>query len=97
MQVGAVSLRATLNCEAFADAHKNESHFDRSSFVGLAWRPAGESCCVGALATNSNLASGFPPWTLGPLATDPCLLPITDHSVCPRPVCAEVYSTGRAK
>ena len=53
--VGAVSLRATLNCEAFADAHRSESHFDRSSFVGLAWRPAGEACCVGALPTNSNL------------------------------------------
>lgn len=52
--VGAVSLRATLNCEAFADAHRSESHFDRSSFVGLAWRPAGEACCVGALPTNSN-------------------------------------------
>lgn len=57
-QVGAVNLRATLNCEAFADAHKAESHFDRSSFVGLAWRPPGESCCVGALTTNSNLHTG---------------------------------------
>ena len=35
-QVGAVSLRATLNCEAFAEAHRNESHYDRDSFVGLA-------------------------------------------------------------
>ena len=34
--VGAVSLRATLNCDAFAHAHSSESHFDRSSFVGLA-------------------------------------------------------------
>ena len=34
--VGAVSLRATLNCDAFALAHSSESHFDRSSFVGLA-------------------------------------------------------------
>lgn len=34
--VGAVSLRATLNCDAFAIAHSSESHFDRSSFVGLA-------------------------------------------------------------
>tara|TARA_B110000902_G_scaffold143140_1_gene165083 strand:+ start:178 stop:507 length:330 start_codon:yes stop_codon:yes gene_type:complete len=50
-QVGAVSLRATLNCEAFADAHRAESHFDRSSFVGLAWRPPGESCCVEIYST----------------------------------------------
>ena len=34
--VGAVSLRATLNCDAFATEHSGESHFDRSSFVGLA-------------------------------------------------------------
>ena len=34
--VGAVSLRATLNCDAFASEHSGESHFDRSSFVGLA-------------------------------------------------------------
>lgn len=34
--VGAASLRATLNCDAFATAHSAESHFDRSSFVGLA-------------------------------------------------------------
>jgi TATA-box binding protein (TBP) (component of TFIID and TFIIIB) len=42
--VAATSLRATLNCDAFASAHSSESHFDRSSFVGLAWRPKGESC-----------------------------------------------------
>lgn len=35
-QVGAASLRATFNCEAFAEAHRSESHFDRESFVGLA-------------------------------------------------------------
>ena len=49
-QVGAVSIRATLNCEAFADAHRASAHYDQSSFVGLAWRPEGESCCVGTLA-----------------------------------------------
>ena len=46
-QVGAVSLRATLNCDAFAMAHSSESHFDRSSFVGLAWRPPREAICCG--------------------------------------------------
>jgi len=49
--VGASSLRATLNCEAFADAHPHDSHFDRSSFVGLAWRPPREACCVEVYST----------------------------------------------
>jgi TATA-box binding protein (TBP) (component of TFIID and TFIIIB) len=35
-QVGAASLRATLNCDAFAREHSAESHFDKQSFVGLA-------------------------------------------------------------
>ena len=35
-QVGAVSMEATFNCEAFASAHLSTSHYDRSSFVGLA-------------------------------------------------------------
>lgn len=55
--VGAVSIRATLNCEAFANAHRASSHYDQSSFVGLAWRPEGEACCVGTLArTYTNTA-----------------------------------------
>jgi TATA-box binding protein (TBP) (component of TFIID and TFIIIB) len=49
--VGAVSLKATLNCEAFANAHRASSHYDQSSFVGLAWRPEGESCCVEIYST----------------------------------------------
>ena len=44
-QVGAVSLGMNLNCNAFADAHSSDAHFDRNSFVGLAWRPANESIC----------------------------------------------------
>ena len=50
-QVGAVSLQATLNCEAFAEAHKDESHFDRTSFVGLAWRPRNEKICCEIYST----------------------------------------------
>ena len=50
-QVGAVSLRATLNCDAFATEHSGESHFDRSSFVGLAWRPAREHICCEIYST----------------------------------------------
>lgn len=32
-QVGAVSIDAALNCEAFASAHSSTSHYDRDSFV----------------------------------------------------------------
>jgi hypothetical protein len=46
-QVGAFSLHATLNCEAFATEHSSTAHFDVKSFVGLAWRPAGEPICCG--------------------------------------------------
>ena len=50
-EVGAVSLRATLNCDAFAREHSGESHFDRSSFVGLAWRPPREHICCEIYST----------------------------------------------
>ena len=46
-QVGAFNLKATLNCEAFATEHSSTAHFDVKSFVGLAWRPAGEPICCG--------------------------------------------------
>ena len=49
--VGAVALKATLNCDGFATAHSSDSHFDRSSFVGLAWRPSGESICCEVYST----------------------------------------------
>ena len=35
-QVGALSLGATLNCDAFATAHSHSTHYDSKSFVGLA-------------------------------------------------------------
>lgn len=50
-QVGAVSLRASLNCEGFASAHSSSSHFDRASFVGLAWRPPNEKICCEIYST----------------------------------------------
>ena len=34
--VGAVSLRASFNCDGFASAHSADAHFDPDSFVGLA-------------------------------------------------------------
>ena len=55
-QVGAVSIDAKLDCDAFASTHSATSHYDRASFVGLAWRPGGEQICCGALHTiQSNL------------------------------------------
>ena len=33
-QVGAVSIDAKLNCDAFASTHSATSHYDRASFVG---------------------------------------------------------------
>lgn len=46
--VGAVSIRGNLNCDSFASAHSATSHYDRQSFVGLAWRPVNECICCGA-------------------------------------------------
>lgn len=53
VQVGAFSLCATLNCEEFANVHSATAHYDVNSFVGLAWRPAGESICCGKIAAFS--------------------------------------------
>ena len=50
-QVGAVSIDAALNCEAFASAHSSTSHYDRDSFVGLAWRPHQERICCEVYST----------------------------------------------
>ena len=50
-QVGAISLRATLNCEGFANDHRSTSHYDAESFVGLAWRPENESSCCEIYST----------------------------------------------
>ena len=38
-----------LDCDAMAETHSATSHYDRQSFVGLAWRPQGESMCCGTL------------------------------------------------
>jgi len=50
-QVGAVSLQATLNCEEFASAHTATTFYDIKSFVGMAWRPAGEPICCEIYST----------------------------------------------
>ena len=50
-QVGAVSIGAKLDCDAFASTHSATSHYDRASFVGLAWRPGGEQICCEIYST----------------------------------------------
>ena len=50
-QVGAASIDARLDCDAFARTHSATSHFDRASFVGLAWRPTLESICCEIYST----------------------------------------------
>ena len=42
-QVGAVAMRAKLDCDAFANGHSSSSHYDKQSFVGLAVRTNGRS------------------------------------------------------
>ena len=54
-EVGAFNLKATLNCEAFATEHSSTAHFDVKSFVGLAWRPAGEPICCGEFDPTLNI------------------------------------------
>ena len=51
VQVGAVSINAKLDCDAFASTHSATSHYDRASFVGLAWRPGGENICCEIYST----------------------------------------------
>ena len=49
--VGATAMRTTIDCTAFARAHSSEAMFDKSSFVGLTWRPRGEPICVEVYGT----------------------------------------------
>lgn len=49
--VGASNLHTHIACDAFANAHSSEVHYDRSSFVGLAWRPPNVPICVELYST----------------------------------------------
>jgi len=49
--VGAVALNTTVDCEAFAKDHSSEAMFDKSSFVGLTWRPPNEKICCEVYST----------------------------------------------
>jgi len=50
-QVGAAAIGASLDCDAFAHTHSSTAHYDRASFVGLAWRPPNEHICVEIYST----------------------------------------------
>jgi len=65
-EVGAASIDARLDCDAFASTHSSTSHYDRASFVGLAWRPPKESICCGTLPSIPNPRGGVqqPHWRL---------------------------------
>lgn len=91
-QVGAASLRATLNCDAFAREHSANSHFDKQSFVGLAWRPPHEDICCGTRFIPSNSYRHVYYRTLSTCST--CFADPTNSSML---LFTEIYSTGRAK
>jgi hypothetical protein len=57
-QVGAVSLNASIDCDSLADAHTATSHYDKDSFVGLAWRPDNESICAETYSTGKTNLPG---------------------------------------
>ena len=57
-QVGAAALNATIDCDAFANVHNSSSHYDKDSFVGLAWRPVGESLCAETYSTGKTNLPG---------------------------------------
>ena len=55
-EVGAAWLQARLDCDRFATTHSSSAHYDRQSFVGLAWRAPHEACCCEIYQTGrSNL------------------------------------------
>jgi len=51
--VGTTHLNAKIDVEGLASAHSAESFLDRSSFVGLTWRPPRESVCAEIYASGA--------------------------------------------
>lgn len=49
--VAAVSMNATIDCDGFQACHSDEAMLDRSSFVGMTWRPPGEPICIEIYST----------------------------------------------
>lgn len=63
--VGAVCLNASFSCESFARDHTSTSMLDRSSFVGLVWRPKRCPVRLEVYSTgNCNLPGSRTNWAL---------------------------------
>ncbi len=78
-QVGAVSIDAKLDCDAFASTHSATSHYDRASFVGACVR-----ACAKAMAHRTQCSRYAPSFSAG-LAWRPG----------GEQICCEIYSTGK--
>lgn len=57
-QVGASTIGSRLDCDRFAATHTSTAHYDRASFVGLAYRPPQESCCSEIYSTGKTNLPG---------------------------------------
>ena len=84
-QVGAVSINAKLDCDAFASTHSATSHYDRASFVGTRARarvkPPATPCERSALTASSlHRAHAGLAWRPGG-----------------EKICCEIYSTGKVR
>lgn len=61
--VAAVDMDTNIDCDRFAAEHTDAAHFDRASFVGLAWRPANEPICIEAYSTGKMNVPGAKSYT----------------------------------
>lgn len=57
-QVGASSILSRLDCDRFAATHTSSAHYDKASFVGLAFRPTSEACCSEIYSTGKTNLPG---------------------------------------
>jgi hypothetical protein len=98
-QVGAVSLNATLNCEDFATAHSSTAHFDIKARLPLffTFTSLVTSALRFAVVRRSRVASRGRDHLLRCASnrSNGAFTSPQSHQCCA--LCAEVYSTGRAK
>lgn len=82
-QVGAIALGARLDCDAFADSHSSTAHYDPKSFVGM-------PVCLLSTYSNTFMFS----FSYLMFSRLPCCVQWRPMS---ESICAEIYSTGKAK
>ena len=92
--VGAASLNATLNCESFASANRATSHYDRASFVGMAWRPPNKKICCGT-PTHPLLCHRFDPIHSNTHCRIRCVRVLAQRSTQPDVPSAPILKTKR--